>query len=123
MWYREKQIIDDPISDELDAFEKARKVTLPIQTDQARKGNKLSRILATVGYYERSKVVYHTDLKDTPDLDVLLAQLYECEPGHLPPHDDGPDAKQGLFSKLFRIIRSENSPPATVGQRTHRHRY
>jgi len=77
----------------------ARGYYIPVVADKDSKGNKFDRVESIVGYFERKNVFFDSKLKDDPDTNTLLEQLYAFEKGS-GANDDGPDALQGAIHKI-----------------------
>lgn len=69
--------------------------------DKRPPGNKFQRIESTAGKYERHRVFYNIDKRETADFIESEDQLFAFEKGS-GAHDDSPDADHGAFDLLDR---------------------
>jgi hypothetical protein len=74
---------------------------IDVIADKRPKEKKFDRIESTSGKYERHRVYYNIDKKDSPDFIESEDQLFAFEKGSGAP-DDSPDADHGAFDLLDR---------------------
>jgi hypothetical protein len=91
----------DEFVNEFDEEGEQRKWWIDIVPDKRPKEAKYDRIESTSGKYERHRVFYNIDKKDSPDFIESEDQLFAFEKGSGAP-DDSPDADHGAFDLLDR---------------------
>ena len=91
----------DEFVHEFDEEGTERKWWIDVIPDKRPKANKFDRIDSTTGKYERRRVFYNIDKKNTADFIESEDQLFAFEKGSNSP-DDSPDADHGAFDMLDR---------------------
>lgn len=118
-FYMEANFMQDTILDEFDSEGRQRGYQLPIMPDTRKKPDKIQRIEAVSPLWERGKVFYNIDLKDSPDMEVGIEQTLALERGSRV-HDDAPDADEGAIWFLQRSARMEEFEPVITSRRSPR---
>jgi hypothetical protein len=98
----------------------ARKWWIDVVADKRPKEGKYDRIESTAGKYERHRVFYNANKKDSPDFIESEDQLFAFEKGSGAP-DDSPDADHGAFDLLDRDVFVETFD-TRITARTTKHR-
>jgi hypothetical protein len=83
---------------------------IDVVADKKPVGNKFDRIESTSSKYERRRVFYNIDKKDSSDFEAGLDQLLAFEKGSGAP-DDAPDADHAAFDILDRKVFVEQFNP------------
>lgn len=111
-YYMEANMLQELLLEEVRKQGVARGHIIPIKKDSRKKPEKFARIEAMQPLFEQHLVIFNQDEKDSPGMQVLVAQLLATERGSRM-HDDAPDA---LESAIWMIDRrwghnSENIQP------------
>ena len=116
-FFMEANFMQDIILDEFDAEGRLRGYQLPLMPDTRKKPEKIQRIEAVSPLWERGKVFYNEELKESPDMQVGIDQTLSLERGSRA-HDDAPDADEGAIWILQRCSRQEVFKPVVVERRS-----
>jgi hypothetical protein len=100
----------DEFVNDFDEEGDVRRWWIDVIPDKRPPGNKFERIESTSGKYERHRVFYNIDKKDTPDFLESEDQLFAFEKGSGSP-DDSPDADHAAFDMLDRDDFTEHFVP------------
>lgn len=116
-FFMEANFMQDIILDEFDAEGRLRGYQLPLMPDTRKKPEKIQRIEAVSPLWERGKVFYNEELKESQDMQVGIDQTLSLERGSRI-HDDAPDADEGAIWILQRCSRQEVFKPVVVERRS-----
>ena len=83
---------------------------LPIEPDNAAKGDKDDRIESIIPYWSRGFTFYNVELKNHPDMRTAIDQTTAWDRGSSV-HDDSPDADHGAIRQLLKAAMENKFPP------------
>lgn len=106
-YYIEANMLQSLFLDDFDEEADRAGYHVPIRADKRKKPDKFTRIENLSPLFERGKVFFNEQKKNTPDMQMLVTQLLAFGSAA---HDDGPDALEGAVSLIQRGSRRMIEP-------------
>lgn len=107
-YWIEANMLQIMLLDEFDKEADDRDIAIPIRPDKTKKPDKYTRIENLTPLFERLLFLFNEELKDNPDMQMLIIQLLGFGGGG---HDDGPDALEGATTKINKATRKSKFKP------------
>lgn len=110
MWYMEEVFLLSLLYKDFNEAAKAYGFPIPITGDKRKKPDKDLRIAATQGYYQRGNVWFDEAIQEDRHTKRLISQYLKFRVGVRNQEKDGPDATEGAFHLLKKMLGISQKP-------------